>query len=127
MRGLDVRSGSLFSYVDFEHQVRPDHTLRTIRDFVDAAFADLSVDYDAVYPPRLGRSSIPSQRLTSIRLGQASLGSHFRSALMRAFARMMSFRMIAVSATFGGLPRAVMAWHMAAKSGLNRAATRAGM
>lgn len=35
--------------------------------------------------------------------------------------------MIAVRATFGGFPRLVMAFYMALKSGLWRAATRAGM
>ena len=32
MRGSDGRSGELFSYVDLERRVRPDHPLRPIRD-----------------------------------------------------------------------------------------------
>ncbi|MBP0114955.1 IS5/IS1182 family transposase, partial [Bradyrhizobium vignae] len=42
MRGSDERSGSLFSYVDLEARVRPDHPLRTIREIVNAALGDLS-------------------------------------------------------------------------------------
>ena len=34
MRGLDERSGSLFSYVDLEARVRADHPLRPIRAIV---------------------------------------------------------------------------------------------
>ncbi|MBI1401547.1 MAG: TIR domain-containing protein, partial [Hyphomonas sp.] len=43
----------------------------------------------------------------SIRLDQAILGDHSRSSRISAFARMTSFRMMAVMATLGGLPRAV--------------------
>lgn len=45
----------------------------------------------------------------SIRLDQALLFSHFRSALISALASSMSFLMSAVSATFGGLPALIMA------------------
>ena len=31
MRGSDRRSGELFSYVDVETRIRPDHPLRTIK------------------------------------------------------------------------------------------------
>src|SRR3982751_2097136 len=41
MRGSDDRSGSLFSYVDLEKRIRPDHPLRTIRRLVDDALASL--------------------------------------------------------------------------------------
>ncbi len=54
---------SLFSYVDLEQRVRADHPLRTIREIVNAALADLSTDFDALYPRRLGRPSIPPERL----------------------------------------------------------------
>ena len=45
----------------------------------------------------------------SIRLDQALFSSQFRSALMRALASSMSFRMSAVRATFGGFPALIMA------------------
>ncbi len=34
MRGSDVRTGELFSYVDLEDRVRRDHPLRAIRQIV---------------------------------------------------------------------------------------------
>ena len=45
MRGGEVRSGSLFSYVDLEARVRRTHPLRTIRTMVDAALARLDGDF----------------------------------------------------------------------------------
>jgi len=37
MRGVDERTGELFSYVDLEARVRADHPLRTIRTIVNEA------------------------------------------------------------------------------------------
>ena len=62
MRGSDERTGSLFSYVDLEARVRRDHPLRPIREIANAALKALSGDFAALYPPRLGRSSIPPER-----------------------------------------------------------------
>ena len=39
MRGNDAVAGSLFSYVDLEKRVRPDHPLRVIRGLVNSALA----------------------------------------------------------------------------------------
>ena len=50
-----------------------------------------------------------------------------RSGFRRAFARTISFRMTAVSATLAGLPASMSCLYFAFMSGLNRAATRAGM
>ena len=44
MRGGEVRSGSLFSYVDLEARVPRSHPSRTIRAVVDAALARLDGD-----------------------------------------------------------------------------------
>ena len=52
MRGKDEVRGSLFSYVDLEHRVRPDHPLRTIRAVVNAALAEMSAEFDALFPGR---------------------------------------------------------------------------
>jgi hypothetical protein len=49
MRGSDERSGSLFSYVDLEARVRPDHPLRVIRDLANAALSDLSGEFGKLY------------------------------------------------------------------------------
>jgi len=62
MRGRDAVAGSLFSYVDLEQRVRADHPLRVIRGIVNAALADLSAEFDALYSP-FGRASIPPERL----------------------------------------------------------------
>ena len=74
MRGSDEQSGSLFSYVDLEARVRRDHPLRPIREIANAALADLSDDFAALYPPRLGRPSIPPERLLRAMLLQAFYG-----------------------------------------------------
>ncbi len=63
MRGSDERSGSLFSYVDLERRVRRDHPLRTIGEIANAALADLTGEFAALYPARLGRPSIAPERL----------------------------------------------------------------
>ena len=60
MRGNDAMAGSLFSYVDLEKQVRPDHPLRVIRGLVNGALADLSTAFDALYSP-FSRESIPPE------------------------------------------------------------------
>jgi hypothetical protein len=44
MRGTDARTGRLFSYVDLEGRVRPDHPLRVIRAIANEALAALAVD-----------------------------------------------------------------------------------
>ncbi len=62
MRGKDEVRGSLFSYVDLEQRVRPDHPLRVIRGIVNAALAEMSAEFDALYSPT-GRDSIPPERL----------------------------------------------------------------
>ena len=70
MRGKDEVRGSLFSYVDLEQRIRPDHPLRTIRVIVNAALADMSAEFDTLYPP-VGRDSIPPERLLRALLLQA--------------------------------------------------------
>jgi hypothetical protein len=58
MRGLDDRTGSLFSYVDLEARVRRDHPLRPIREIVNAALAALDGDFAELYAAGFGRPSI---------------------------------------------------------------------
>src|SRR3954462_6404023 len=64
MRGSDKRSGSLFSYVDLEARVRPDHPLRAIRHFADGALEALTVGFGELYSST-GRPSIPPERVCS--------------------------------------------------------------
>jgi transposase len=70
MRGSDEIAGALFSYVDLEKRVRPDHPLRVIRGIVNATLAAMSEEFDALYSP-IGRESIPPERLLRALLLQA--------------------------------------------------------
>jgi transposase len=92
MRGSDDRSGSLFSYVDLETRVRRDHPLRPIREIANAALADLSEDFARLYPPRLGRPSIPPERLLRAMLLQAFYGIRSERQLMERMEFDLLFR-----------------------------------
>jgi transposase len=81
MRGSDERSGSLFSYVDLESRVRPDHPLRTIRRLANAALDDLSDDFAALYTS-FGRPSIAPEKLLRAMLLQAFYGIRSERQLM---------------------------------------------
>ena len=70
MRGNDEAAGSLFSYVDVEKRVRPDHPLRVIRGVVNATLVAMSAEFDALYS-RFGRESISPERLLRALLLQA--------------------------------------------------------
>src|SRR3712207_3528560 len=70
MRGLDQRTGELFSYVDLEARVRADHPLRSIRAVVNEALAALESEFAPLYA-RVGRPSIPPEKLLRAMLLQA--------------------------------------------------------
>jgi len=82
MRGSDERSGTLFSYVDLESRVRRDHPLRPIREIVNAALLDLTEEFAKRYPERIGRPSIPPERLLRALLLQAFYGLRSERQLM---------------------------------------------
>ena len=92
MRGSDDRAGSLFSYVDLEARVRRDHPLRAIRQIANAALGDLSEDFAALYPPRLGRPSIPPERLLRAMLLQAFYSIRSERQLMERLEFDLLFR-----------------------------------
>lgn len=92
MRGSDTRSGSLFSYVDLEARVRVDHPLRVIRELANGALAALSDDFAALYPPRLGRPSVPPERLLRAMLLQAFYGIRSERQLMERMEFDLLFR-----------------------------------
>jgi transposase len=73
MRGSDEQTGALFSYVDLEARVRADHPLRPIRLIVNAALERLSPELARLYA-RVGRPSIPPERLLRALLLQAFYG-----------------------------------------------------
>jgi transposase len=82
----------LFSYVDLEARVRRDHPLRPIREIANAALAELSEDFAALYPPRLGRPSIPPERLLRAMLLQAFYGIRSERQLMERMEFDLLFR-----------------------------------
>src|SRR5512132_3917110 len=91
MRGGEVRSGSLFSYVDLEARVRRTHPLRTIRTMVDAALARLDGDFEAIYAP-IGRPSIPPEQLLRALLLQAFYTVRSERQLMEQLDYSLLFR-----------------------------------
>jgi transposase len=92
MRGSDELTGSLFSYVDLEARVRRDHPLRPIREIANAALKDLSEDFAALYPPRMGRPSIAPERLLRAMLLQAFYGIRSERQLMERMEFDLLFR-----------------------------------
>lgn len=92
MRGTDSRSGSLFSYVDLESRVRGDHPLRLIREIANAALEALTEDFAALYSPRLGRPSIPPERLLRAMLLQVFYGIRSERQLMERMEFDLLFR-----------------------------------
>jgi transposase len=92
MRGSDDRSGSLFSYVDLEARVGADHPLRLIREVANAALSDLTGEFAALYPARLGRPSIAPERLLRSMLLQAFYGIRSERQLMERIEFDLLFR-----------------------------------
>jgi transposase len=92
MRGSDRRSGTLFSYVDLEARVRPDHPLRTVRQLTDVALAALNPDFSSLYATRMGRPSIPPEMLLRAMLLQAFYSIRSERQLMERLEFDLLFR-----------------------------------
>jgi transposase len=84
----------LFSYVDLEKRVRPDHPLRVIRGLVNSTLADLSAAFDALYSP-FGRESIPPERLIRALLLRAFYSIHSERQLVERIDFDLLFRWFA--------------------------------
>ena len=82
LRGSDERTRSLFSHVDLEARARLVHPLRPIREIANVAPSDLSEDFAVLCPPRLGRPSVPPERLLRAVLLQAFYWIHSERQLM---------------------------------------------
>ena len=91
MRGTDRRSGKLFSYVDLEKRVRPDHPLRAIREMANRALAVLSGDFAALYSG-VGRPSLPPEMLLRATLLQAFYSNRSERQLMERLEYDLLFR-----------------------------------
>jgi hypothetical protein len=53
MRGTDIQQDTLFSTVIPEERVPKDHSLRPIREMVDAALKELDADFNVLYSERM--------------------------------------------------------------------------
>ena len=91
MRGMDERSGLLFSYVDLEGRVPGSHPLRAIRLIVNEALSVLTARFEALYAP-FGRPSIPPEQLLRAMLLQAFYSIRSERQLMERLDFDRSFR-----------------------------------
>jgi transposase len=91
VRGRDERTGALFSYVDLEARVRPDHPLRSIRTIVNEGLAALEREFAALYSP-MGRPSIPPEKLLRAMLLQAFYSIRSERLLMERLEYDLLFR-----------------------------------
>jgi transposase len=91
MRGVDERTGELFSYVDLEARVRADHPLRAIRTIVNEALSALEHEFAALYA-RVGRPSIPPEKFIRAMLLQAFYSIRSERQLMERLEYDLLFR-----------------------------------
>ena len=81
----------MFSYVSMEKRVPQDHPLRRIRAMTDTALRGMSPQFDALYA-RLGRPSIPPERLLRALLVQALYSVRSERQLMERLDYDLLFR-----------------------------------
>jgi transposase len=91
MRGDDVRSEGLFSYLSCEARVPKDHPLRPIQALVDQALIVLSPAFDQLYADT-GRPSIPPEKLLRALLLQAFYSVRSERQLMEQLDYNLLFR-----------------------------------
>jgi transposase len=103
MRGDEVRTEHLFSYLRCEARVPRDHPLRPIRTLVDQALRILSPAFDQIYGD-IGRPSIPPEKLLRALLLQALYSVRSERQLMEQLDYHLLFRW------FVGLARDAAIW-----------------
>ncbi|GAB6053067.1 IS5 family transposase [Magnetospira thiophila] len=91
MRGSDVWTESLFSYVSCEARVPASHPLRPIRAIVDEVLEVLSTDFEGMYA-KVGRPSIPPEKLLRALLLQAFYSIRSERQLMEQVGYNLLFR-----------------------------------
>lgn len=91
MRGGDVGTEGLFSYVSCEARVPASHPLRPIRAMVDEVMEVLSVDFEGMYA-KTGRPSIPPEKLLRALLLQAFYSVRSERQLMEQIDYNLLFR-----------------------------------
>ena len=92
MRGRDERTGELFSYVNLEARVPRVHPLRAIREIANEALTSLQCEFAALYAPRMGRPSIPPEKLLRAMLLQAFSSIRSERQLMERLEYDLLFR-----------------------------------
>jgi transposase len=91
MRGDDRQSDAMFSYVSAEQRVTKDHPLRAIRALVHDVLRDMSREFDGLYA-RVGRPSIPPERLLRAQLLQVFYSIRSEALLMEQLDYNLLFR-----------------------------------
>jgi transposase len=91
MRGIDEKQTQLFSYLDLERRIAPDHPLRAIRALVDKVLAGLSRTFTRLYAQE-GRPGIPPERLLRALLLQAFYSVRSERLLMEQLDYNLLFR-----------------------------------
>ena len=91
MRGSDLTSGSLFSYVDLEERVPAKHPLRVIREIANGALSSLDGEFERLYEG-CGRASIAPERLLRASLLQAFYSVRSERQLMEQINYNLLFR-----------------------------------
>jgi len=104
MRGDDQQTGHLFSYLSPDARVPATHPLRAIRTLTDAALAEVSRAFDALYSDT-GRPSIPPEQLLRALLLQVLYTIRSERLLMEQLEYNLLFRW------FVGLSLDEPVWH----------------
>src|SRR5260370_16142090 len=91
MRGGDIRSAELVSYVSCEARVPLDHPLRPIEKIVAEAVGALTGEFEKLYA-KFGRPSIPPEKLLRALLLQAFYSVRSERQLMEQLGYNLLFR-----------------------------------
>ena len=91
MRGSDLSSRSLFSYVDLEQRVPANHPLRVIKGIADDVLVSLDAEFERLYEGT-GRQSIAPERLLRASLLQAFYSVRSERQLMEQMDYNLLFR-----------------------------------
>jgi transposase len=91
MCGIDHKQSTLFSYVNIEDRIAPDHPLRRIKTLADVVLRTMSPHFDALYAEG-GRPSIAPERLLCASLLQCLFSIRSERALVEHIDFNMKFR-----------------------------------
>lgn len=91
MRGTDERQSPIFSFVDLEDRVPPDHPLRPVKELVDDALNGLNRDFDQMHAEG-GRPSIAPEKLLRALLVQVLFTVRSERMLMEQLSYNLLFR-----------------------------------